>query len=122
MPHLPQFVLFGKPAVEPSVKDDSANILSGNPTQKVWLYANDSATGSKFGVWDCQAGKFKAKMDGIAEFCSIIEGEATITNMADGSQRTVRAGDAFVMEPGLETEWIVPVYVKKHFAISNVRA
>lgn len=121
MQSLPQFILFGKPAVEPTVKDDAINIVAGFPTQNVWLYKNDPANGSKFGVWDCQAGTFKAKMDGIIEFCSILEGEAEITNMADGSRRIVRAGDAFVMESGLETEWTVPTYIKKYFAISSIR-
>jgi uncharacterized cupin superfamily protein len=59
-------------------------------------------------------------MNGITEFCYIIEGEAEITNLADTSKRTVRAGDAFVMESGLETEWYIPIYIKKYFAISVV--
>lgn len=117
----PQFILFGEPEVPAVNKDVTAVTIAGQPEQKVWLYEDNQATASRFGVWDCNAGTFRAKMDGIIEFCCIIEGEAEITNLADGSKRTVRAGDAFVMEPGLELEWDVPAYIKKYFAISDVK-
>lgn len=118
----PSFILFGAPEAPRTVKDDSANLISGKAEQGVWLYSDDAKTGAKFGVWECTAGKFKGKMDGYTEFCHILEGEAEITNLADNSTRVVRAGDSFVMECGLEMEWNVPNYIKKCFAISNVCA
>lgn len=114
-----RFILFGAPEVDRVVKDDSANRISGKAEQGVWLYSNDVQTQSRFGVWECNAGRFTAKMDGFTEFCHIIEGEAEITNLADRSVRNVRAGDSFVMEAGLEMEWYVPIYIKKCFAISS---
>lgn len=114
------FVLFGAPEVARTVKDDSANLISGKADQGVWLYSDDQQSGSKFGIWECNAGRFNAKMDGITEFCHILEGEAEITNLSDRSKRIVRTGDSFVMEAGLETEWYVPIYIKKCFAISNI--
>lgn len=57
-------------------------------------------------------------MDGYTEFCHILEGEAEITNLADGVTRTVRPGDSFIMTAGLELEWNVPTYVRKCFVIS----
>lgn len=116
------FVLFGNPAVTPVDKDISECVVAGNPVQQVWLYCENSPTASRFGVWDCQPGTHRATMDGIIEFCYILEGSAHVTNLDDGSQRTVNAGDAFVMEPGLRTEWAVDNYVKKVFAICDVKA
>lgn len=118
----PAFIHFGKPEIERAIKDDSANIVEGSPEQGSWLYSDDAKTSSKFGFWDCTAGKFRAKMDGYTEFCHILAGEAHITNLADGSVRTVKAGDSFVMEAGLDTQWHVPNYIKKCFAISALKS
>ncbi|MEL6597226.1 MAG: cupin domain-containing protein [Pseudomonadota bacterium] len=115
-----RFILFGAPEVPRTIKQDTANKISGKAEQGVWLYSNDEQTATKFGIWECNAGKFKATMDGYTEFCHILEGEAEITNLADRSSRIVRAGDSFVMEAGLETEWHVPIYIKKCFAISSL--
>ena len=118
----PSFILFGKPEVDPVAKDVSDITISGNPQQNSWLYSDSEACSSKFGIWDCQAGVFQATMTDITEFCCIIEGEAEITNLDDGTTRTVKAGDAFVMEPGLRLEWKVEKYIKKYFAISSVNS
>jgi uncharacterized cupin superfamily protein len=115
-----RFILFGAPEVPRTVKEDSANLISGKAEQGVWLYSNDQQTCTKFGIWECNAGRFTATMAGITEFCHILEGEAEVTNLADRSKRIIRAGDSFVMEAGLETEWYVPIYIKKCFSISSV--
>ena len=116
----PTFIRFGDPITDRIEKDVTNDIVEGTPHQGVWLYSNDTQTGSRFGEWECHAGKFRAKMDGLTEFCHILEGEAHITNLADGTVHTVRAGDSFVMEEGFDTEWHVPKYIKKCFAISDL--
>ena len=116
----PKFILFGAPEAKRTIKDDSANLISGKAEQGVWLYSDDTQSGSKFGIWECNAGRFNATMEGFTEFCHILEGEAEITNLADRSKRVVRAGDSFVMEAGLAMEWYVPIYIKKCFAISQL--
>lgn len=115
----PAFILFGSPEVEKTIKTD-ANVTAGDPQMGVWLYGNDEQTGSRCGIWECTAGDHRAKMDGYMEFCHILEGEAEITLLCDGSKRTVRAGDSFMMEAGLEMDWHVPKYVRKCFVISDV--
>lgn len=115
----PAFILFGSPEVEKTIKTD-ANVTAGNPEMGVWLYGNDEQTGSRCGIWECTAGDHRAKMDGFMEFCHILEGEAEITLVSDGTKRTVRAGDSFMMEAGLEMDWHVPKYVRKCFVISEV--
>ncbi len=116
----PSFIHFGKPSVEKTDTTANANITGGEPKMAVWLYANNEETGSKSGIWECTAGNHRAKMDGYMEFCHILEGEAEITLLSDGSKRTVRAGDSFMMEPGLEMDWHVPTYIRKSFVISSV--
>lgn len=115
------FIQFGSPEVERVGKELGAEVVEGKPQQGVWLYSDDTQTGSRFGVWECAAGKFNASYAGITEFCHILEGEAHITNRSDGTVNTVKAGDSFVIEAGFEAQWHVPVYIKKSFAISDVR-
>lgn len=118
----PDFVLFGAPEVERVIKQDPQNIVEGTPEQSSWLYSNDVPTGSRSGFWECTAGKFRAKMDGYTEFCHIIEGEAHVTDLGTGMVYTVRAGDVFVMQAGLETEWHVPAFIRKSFTLCELRA
>lgn len=103
-------------AVKKDIKDD---ILEGNPEQYSWLMYNGHQESIRSGTWDSTAGTFTAIMDDIVEFCHIIEGGATIkTN--DGNSYDVQAGDTFVMSAGLETEWTVGEYIKKHFVVISV--
>lgn len=123
MSDAPKFIHFGNPEIPVVQKDvPVSSVVDGDPAQTVQLYSDNAATGAKFGVWDCQAGTHRATMEGIIEFCSIIEGEAEVTDLDTGTKHTVRAGDTFVMEPGLRTEWRVGNYVKKYFAITAVKA
>lgn len=115
----PQFILFSQSTLEPTDKDISHCTVSGNPSQKVWLHSDNLAMSTKSGTWDCQAGTFRATMTDLVEFCYIIEGEAHITNLDNNETFTVAAGDAFVMEPGFRSQWLVEKYVRKYFTISS---
>lgn len=115
----PRFVHFGRTPVDPQQKDISTSVVSGDPQQKVWLYSDCKSAGARSGMWDCQPGVSRATMDGIMEFCCIIEGSARIRDLTNGDVHEVVAGDAFVMTPGLETEWTVDRYVRKYFVITD---
>ncbi|UBU47480.1 cupin domain-containing protein [Cobetia amphilecti] len=119
MNSIPRFIPFSSIDVAPFQKDISSCATAGNPQQNVWLYCNNTAAGARFGTWDCQAGSHLATMDGIIEFCYIIEGSAQVKNLGTGETHFVTTGDAFVMEPGLKTEWSVENYVKKYFVITD---
>lgn len=54
-------------------------------------------------------------VDGFTEFWHIIKGEAGILGLLSGEVHEVRAGDSFVTEEGLSTEWHVPNYIRKCF-------
>lgn len=117
----PRLIKFGEPAVERVAKDVSEITVEGNPEQGAWLYSDHGPSASRAGIWECAAGKFRAKMEGLTEFCHVLEGEAHITNLADNTVTTVRAGDSFVMEAGYDTEWHVPNYIRKCFVLSDVK-
>jgi uncharacterized cupin superfamily protein len=118
----PRFIHFHKPEIEGVKKQpDPAQVVSGNPEQTSWLYSDIAATGTRSGQWDCQAGSFNCDYTGIMEFCQILEGEASVTDLDSGTVHDLASGDAFVMEPGLRTRWDVPRYVRKHFVITDVR-
>jgi len=119
MTSAPKFISFSQSSVAPTSKDVSDCTIAGNPAQKVWLHSDNLAMSTKSGTWDCQAGTFRATMTDLIEFCYIIEGEAQITNLDNNETFTVKAGDAFVMEPGFRSEWFVDKYIRKYFTISS---
>lgn len=113
-----QFVNFSEQSIEPFNKEFENEIIEGLPVQKVWSHfvGNDGAF--KSGIWDSTAGVFAGPMNDQIEFCHILEGEACIVT-PDGKSRTVRAGDAFVMDNGLQPVWHVESYVRKYYVICS---
>ncbi len=104
----------------PRVQNDiSANVVSGDPVQHAQLMFSGHDNKVRSGIWESTAGVFTADYTGIVEFCHILEGDARIKT-ADGNEFKVSAGDGFILDAGLKTEWTVDVFVKKHFMISAV--
>ncbi|WP_298936845.1 cupin domain-containing protein [uncultured Ruegeria sp.] len=112
-------VLFGDQSPEKVEKDITAEIVLGAPRQFVELMYSGNNDTLKSGIWESSEGVFRAYYHGIVEFCHILEGGAVITT-SDGQSVMVKGGDGFVLEEGLETEWVVGDYIKKHFFICNV--
>lgn len=90
-------------------------LLSGQPQQNLWN--NYSSSDDKFhcGVWDSKAGRWKVSYT-EHEFCHILEGSSVIIDL-DGNERTVEAGDQFVVPAGFEGEWQVDEYCKKVYVV-----
>jgi len=109
-----------KKHVVPRVKNDiTSAIVSGEPVQHAELkYLSEGET-IKSGIWESTAGVFTADYTGIVEFCHVLEGSALIKT-ADGTEFTVSAGDGFVLDAGLKTEWTVESFIKKHFMICKL--
>ncbi|WJS87126.1 cupin domain-containing protein [Paracoccus sp. TOH] len=102
------------------VVDDTKNNISGDPFFGRWLQFEDRTGTVRSGVWEANKSVFLDVMDGIVEFCQIIEGEVTIKSLDDGSVQTMKVGDAFIMENGTRMEWTVDNYVKKNFVIVKI--
>ena len=102
------------------VKRDAVDVtISGTPEHTSWPYFVSGDGQTRSGVWVCTAGVFRGPMNNQLEFCHILEGEALIKT-EDGQEYTVRTGDAFVMDNGLQPVWHVQKFVKKHFVIVAV--
>lgn len=108
-----QFINFAEQDIPPIDKKFDDDIVDGNPKQKVWSHFVSANGAFKSGMWDSRAGVFRGPMNDQIEFCHILEGEARI-EIADGKSRTVKAGDAFVMDSRLHPVWHVETYVRKY--------
>lgn len=113
-----QFINYAEQSIEPFVKELEQDIIEGDPKQKVWSHFVSADESFKSGMWESTAGVFRGPMINQIEFCHILEGEARIET-ADGKSRVVKAGDAFVMDKGLEPVWHVEKYVRKHYVIAS---
>ena len=117
-----RFIKFADQKTEAVQRDVAAeDIIDGSPDQQVWSHFVSANEGFKSGMWDCKAGVFRGPMNDQIEFCHIVEGEATI-EIPGGDSFTVKAGDSFVMDNGLQPVWHVAQYVRKHYVICPVSA
>lgn len=91
-------------------------IEEGTPVQRGHIYHEEPSAGYMAGVWDCTAMTLKFGPYPVHEFMFLLEGSVTIA-LADGSETTVNAGEAFVIPKGLPCKWIQPGYVRKFFVI-----
>ena len=114
-----QLIVFKDHDVPRVQNDISATIVSGKPEHHAELKFQGHDGKVRSGIWESTAGVFTANYDGIVEFCHILEGSARIKT-ADGKEFEVSVGDGFVLDAGLETEWTVDSFVKKHFMICQV--
>lgn len=97
-------------------KDLGDTVVSGEPVQHVELKFSGNEDKFRSGIWQSTAGVFTADYTGIVEFCHILEGDAWIKT-EDGQEFHVSAGDGFVLDAGLKTEWRVDSFIRKHFVI-----
>ncbi|HCF9253924.1 TPA: cupin domain-containing protein [Pseudomonas aeruginosa] len=90
--------------------------IDGDP-HTVNLNAYASADGSKLmGTWICTPGKWEVNYERW-EFCHFLDGYCIIT--PEGEQPVhLRAGDVFVIEPGLRGTCEVVETVRKYFVFA----
>jgi uncharacterized protein len=89
-------------------------VLSGRPHFRTWV-VDEAPGGVVCGVWEATPGKWRFKL-GHWEYCRILSGVSVVTEEG-GAARTVRAGDAFVLQPGLRGTWEVVETTRKEFVI-----
>lgn len=103
------------PAGADAISDilDGWTIVAGAPTMKTWVL-HTSADGSMIsGVWEATPGTFHATYDGF-EFVHLLAGRMTITPDG-GAAVSLKAGDAFAVEPNFKGTWKIEETVRKHF-------
>jgi uncharacterized cupin superfamily protein len=75
--------------------------------------------GVKIGIWECSPGRFTADRSTTAEYCHIILGSATVTNLSDGNSRDIKAGDLLVLPLGWTGEWVIHEHMRKLYFLST---
>ncbi|WP_166368588.1 cupin domain-containing protein [Psychromonas sp. SA13A] len=115
------FTKFSDCDTAPNERTPTDVTISGTPIHTGWPHFISADGKTRSGVWQSTAGVFRGPMNDQIEFCHILEGEALIKT-EDGKEFTVKSGDAFVMDNGLQPIWHVDNFVKKHFVIVAVPA
>ena len=93
-----------------------ADLVSGEPVQKGYLCEEDESEDYSAGVWDCTAFDDQPGPYPVDEFMLLLEGTVVMV-LPDGTDVTVRAGEAFVIPKGFDCQWKMPETVRKIFMI-----
>jgi uncharacterized protein len=72
---------------------------------------------TNIGVWECTPGRFTADRTTSAEYCHIIAGSATVSNLDGGVSRRINAGDLLVLPIGWKGEWVIHDHMRKLYVI-----
>ena len=107
---------FNGPLPEPvEFRPAGDRILGGDPVQRVWNLYGSADGRFQAGIWECEPGRWRVVFT-ESEFCHLLAGVITVTG-DDGSERTYRAGDAFVSPAGFTGIWDVREQARKYYAI-----
>jgi uncharacterized cupin superfamily protein len=99
---------------EPSTADlDGWVVTEGSPSMKTWVLHTSAAGDMVSGIWACTEGSYHATYTAY-EYVVLIAGRIVITPDG-GTPVTVKAGDAFVVEPTFKGTWKIEENVRKHF-------
>ncbi len=109
-------VSFDVPAGDaPAYRPPAERVLGGDPVQRVWNLFSSVDGRFHSGIWECAVGRWRVVFT-ENEFCHLLAGVIVVT-ADDGSQRTFRAGDAFVSPAGFSGIWDVREPARKYYAI-----
>ena len=89
-------------------------IISGEPKFRSWNI-EEQPNGLYAGIWESSPGKWRVQYDEW-EFCHILSG-VSIVEEEGGQARTVKSGDAFVLQPGFRGTWEVVETTRKEYVI-----
>jgi uncharacterized cupin superfamily protein len=92
-------------------------VLEGNPSTITSILYRDEERGVISGVWQATPGKWRINYK-VWEFCHILSGRCVIE--IEGKEPVeLRAGDAFIVEPGARGTWTILETMEKHFVINT---
>ena len=93
-------------------------IISGNPDQKSWP-VDTARNGSVLtGMWECEPGAWHVNKGGSCEWCYLLEGVVELTD-SDGTVKTFKAGDAFLLKDGWVGIWKTVERVRKFYVVAQ---
>jgi uncharacterized cupin superfamily protein len=114
-PFRPAIALDGAAPTVQEYRPDAARIVSGDPVQRAWNYYSSPDGHFHSGIWECAVGKWRVVFT-ESEFCHLLAGVIVVTG-DDGSERTYRAGEAFISPAGFTGWWDVREPARKYYAI-----
>ena len=98
-----------------SYRPAAERIVSGDPAQRAFNFFSSADGHFHSGLWECEVGKWRVIFS-ESEFCHLLAGVIVVTG-DDGTERTYRAGDAFVSPSGFTGWWDVREPARKYYAI-----
>lgn len=111
----------GKSAPKPEGGSaDAAKLISGKYKTKTWNHFTGEDDRLHCGIWQSTPGKVAIAYDEW-EFCHFIEGKAVLTN-EEGTEWTLKKGDAFIIPAGFKGTWETVKKVRKHYVILLAKA
>lgn len=112
---IPKVVGFADQGPAPQhYRPDAERILAGDPAQTATILFQSADGRFASGIWECERGKWRVVFT-ESEFCQLLAGTIVVRG-DDGSERTFKAGDAFVSPAGFTGTWEVVERAKKYFA------
>jgi uncharacterized cupin superfamily protein len=91
-------------------------IISGNPDQKSWPVDKARDGSVLAGMWECEPGEWHVNKGTSCEWCYLLEGVVELTD-TDGSKKTFKAGDAFLLKDGWVGVWKTVEKVRKYYVV-----
>lgn len=94
-------------------KPDPEKVVDGDPVHRTWNV--EDAGGLYCGVWQSTPGAWRVDY-AEWEYVHILAGHSVLTG-DDGSEITLRAGDAWIIRPGFRGVWRVIESTLKEYVI-----
>ncbi len=109
--NVPKFIMTDISGIEPEISRPAAkDVISGNSEFRFWKL-DSLKEGVTFAVWESTPGKWKYTSPQW-EYCRILSGVTVITE-ENGKSHTVKAGDSFLLKPGIVCTWDVRETTRK---------
>jgi hypothetical protein len=94
-------------------RPDPAKVISGDPVHSTWNV--EETDGLYCGTWQSTPGCWRVSYSEW-EYVHILAGVSVLTD-ASGRSTTLRAGDSFIIRPGLSGTWEVVETTVKEYVI-----
>jgi uncharacterized cupin superfamily protein len=112
---MPAVLSFADTGPEPvRFRPPAERVLAGDPAQEATTVFTSTDGRFTCGEWRAQPGEWRVVFT-ENEFCHLLEGVIRVVG-DDGSDRTFRAGDAFVTPAGFKGTWEILEPARKFFA------
>jgi len=95
-------------------------VIQGDPHHESTVFFTDEAGEVVAGTWTSTPGKWRAFTE-RDEFCHIVSGHVRLIG-DDGTIRSFKAGDAFLIPNGFSGCWEVIETTTKHFVVRHHKA